>query len=182
MKRTVSIRLAITLLAFCLPLISSPAFAQQEKGKETTAARDQKPPTTYRIEFNIREIDGGKRVSSRSYMMVTQTGNLAGRIRVGNRVPLVQATNGSYSYENVGMNIDCTPREREDGIALEISVDSTALVPPDESRRSMPPVLREQRTIVDPIVTPGKPTLVATMDDVSSNQRFEIEVTVTRLK
>jgi len=31
-------------------------------------------------------------------------------------------------------------------------------------------------------VTPGRPTVVASMDDVESNRRYEIEVTATKVK
>jgi hypothetical protein len=31
-------------------------------------------------------------------------------------------------------------------------------------------------------VKPGKPTLVASMDDVVTNRRYEIEVTATKVK
>jgi hypothetical protein len=44
------------------------------------------------------------------------------------------------------------------------------------------PVLRQQRSNITSVVTPGKPTLVASMDDVVTNRRFEIEVTATKVK
>ena len=185
MKRKLSTPCAIALLALCLPLVPSPAFAQEAsivpgKDKENAAATQQTPAVTYRIEFNVREIEGGKRLNSRNYMVVTQS-RQHGRIRVGNKVPL-SLPNQNFQYENVGLNIDCTPREVADGIDLDISFDSTSFVMPEDSAVPSHAVLREQRSSVEPVVTLGKPTLVTTMDDVSSNRRFEIEVTATKLK
>ncbi len=44
------------------------------------------------------------------------------------------------------------------------------------------PVIRQVRTEGDSLVTLGKPTVVATLDDVGTNRRYEIEVTVTKVK
>jgi hypothetical protein len=185
MKRNASIPIAIALLVLCLPLIPSPAFAQEtgllaSKDKVSSAATEQKPAVTYRIEFNVREIEGAKRLNSRDYMVVTQS-RQHGRIRVGNKVPLVMP-NQNFQYQDVGLNIDCTPREVADGIDLEISFVSTSFVMPEDSAAPSHAVLREQRSSVEPVVALGKPTLVTTMDDVTSNRRFEIEVTATKLK
>ena len=124
MKRAISMRLAIAVMAFCLPLIPNSASAQQEKGKEA-ATTEQKPVVAYRIEFNVREIEDGKRLNSRNYMMVVEDGHW-GKIRVGNRVPY-QSTEKQFQYQDVGMNIDCRPREREDSVALVIGVEFSSV-------------------------------------------------------
>ena len=179
MKRAVSIRLAIAVMAFCLPLIPNSASAQQEKGKEA-ATTEQKPLVAYRIEFNVREIEDGKRLNSRNYMMVVEDGDSA-KIRVGNRVPY-QVAEKQFQYQDVGMNIDCRPREREDSLALAILVEFSSLAPQTETTPLFNPVFRTERTEVESIVRPGKPTLVASMDDVVTNRRYEIEVTATKVK
>jgi hypothetical protein len=181
MKRAASVRLVIAVMAFCLPLISNSAAAQEEKSKES-ASTEQKPLAVYRIEFNVREIEDGKRLNSRNYMMVVDEGN-RGMIRVGNRVPF-QTSEKQYQYHDVGMNIDCRPRDREGGIELVINVEVSSVVPPGqlEAAPTFNPVFRTQSTGVTPIVAPGKPTLVASMDDVVTNRRYEIEVTVTKVK
>ena len=180
MKRAISIRLAIAVMAFCLPLIPNSASAQQEKGKESVTT-EQKPLVAYRIEFNVREIEDGKRLNSRNYVMVVGDGAW-GRIRVGTRVP-VATSPGQFEYNDVGMKIDCQPRGREDSVVLDISLESTSEVaqeqPPAATTR---PVIRKQSSNVTSVVTPGKPTLVASMDDVISNRRYEIEVTATKVK
>ena len=179
MKRALSIRLAIAVMAFCLPLIPTSTSAQQEKGKET-ATTEQNPLAAYRIEFNVREIENGKRLNSRNYMIVAQDGDW-GRIRVGDKVPY-QVSDNSYQHSDVRMNIDCRPHERGDSLVLDTSVDFSSMAPPPEAAPRTPPVFRNQRTEASPVVTPGKPTLIASLDDVSSNRRYEIEVTATKVK
>jgi hypothetical protein len=181
MKKARSIRLAIALIAFCLPLVPNPASAQQEKGKLLSVPTEQKPLVAYRIEFNVREIEDGKRLNSRNYMMMVEEGSYAS-FRVGNRVPIVGGEKG-IQYNDVGMNIDCRPRERGDAVALEIHVESSSVVAQEQPPTATTnPVFRQQRSNISAVVTPGKPTLVASMDDVLSNRRYEIEVTATKVK
>jgi hypothetical protein len=167
-------------MAFCLPLIPHSASAQQEKSKEA-ATTEQKPLVVYRIEFNVREIENGKRLNSRNYMMLVRDGG-HGMIRVGNKVPY-QASDKQFQYQDVGMSIDCTPHAREDSIVLEITLDSESVVAQEQPPGAPTnPVFRQQRGYVSTVVTPGKPTLVTSMDDVVTNRRYEIEVTATKVK
>jgi hypothetical protein len=167
-------------MAFCLPLIPNSAFAQQEKGKESVTT-EQKAVVAYRIEFNVREIEDGKRLNSRNYMMLVEDG-AHGMIRVGNRVPLVGGEKGPQ-YNDVGMGIDCWPRGRGDSVALRIGVESSSVVAQEQPPTATTnPVFRQQRSNIESVVTLGKPTLVATMDDVVTNRRYEIEVTATKVK
>jgi len=173
MRRHISIQWAIALVAFCLPLIPKVAIAQQE-------TKAQKPVTAYRLEFNVREIENGKRLNSRNYMIMAEEGSFA-RMRVGNRVPY-QTAEKQYQYSNVGMNIDCRPREHENGVALEITVDFSSVAPSSETAPSYNPVFRSNRSEVQTVVSLDKPTLVTSLDDVESNRRYEIEVTATKVK
>jgi hypothetical protein len=179
MKRAISMRLAIAVMAFCLPLIPNSASAQQEKAKDSTTT-EQKPVSAYRIELSVREIENGKRLNSRNYMMLVEE-DKNGRIRVGNRVPY-QSGEKQYQYVDVGMNIDCRPREKEGGVAVYMGVEISSVAPEERAAPTFNPVFRTQRIEVAPIVTLGKPTLVATMDDVVTNRRYEIEVTATKVK
>ena len=114
-------------------------------------------------------------------MMVVEDGSYA-MIRVGNRVPIVGGEKG-LQYNDVGMNIDCRPHGREDSVALQIGVESSSVVAQEQPPTATTnPVFRQQRSNIESVVTLGKPTLVATMDDVVTNRRYEIEVTATKVK
>jgi hypothetical protein len=176
-------RLAIAVTAFCLPLISNSAAAQQEKGKEAVITA-QKPVVAYRIEFNVREIEDGKRLNSRNYVLMAEDGAW-GKVRVGSKVQW-RETRGEgqeLHYQDVGMSIDCRPREQEGSVALDIHVEWTGVAPQagaDPTFRDR--LFRTDKAEVQSIVTLGKPTLVASMDDTESNRRYEIEVTATKVK
>jgi len=182
MKRVRSICLAIAVVAFCLTFIPNSASAQEEQGKGS-AASEQKPRVAYRIEFNVREMENGKRLNSRNYMMVVENES-RGMVRVANRVPYQTGQTGEkqVQYQEIRMNIDCRPHERGEDVALTVNLDFTSFPPLEGEGSGMAPVLRTESTAVDPIVTPGKPTLIASLDDVSSNRRYEIEVTATKVK
>jgi len=173
MRRHISIQTAIALAAFCLPLIPKIATAQQE-------TKPKEPVTAYRLEFNVRELENGKRLNSRNYMMMATDNNFA-RIRVGDSVPY-QKSETEYQYREVGLNIDCRPREHESGVALEIVVELSSVAPKSEGAASFHPVIRSDRTTVQTVVALDKPTLVTSLDDVESNRRYEIEVTATKVK
>jgi len=179
MKKAIPMRLAIAVMAICLPLIPNTAPAQQEKGKEPVASAP-KPVMAYRLEFSVQEVENGKRSNSRNYMMMAEEGYWA-KIRVGNRVPY-QSAEKTFQYRDVGMNIDCRPREHEGGVALEITVESSSVAPQSETAPGSNPVFRSNTSEVQAVVALGKPTVVASMDDVSSNRRYEIEVTATKVK
>ena len=173
MRNRMSIRCAIALVAFCLALIPSSATAQQE-------TKVQKPVTAYRFEFNVRELENGKRLNSRNYMMMAEDNSFA-RIRVGNKVPY-QVADKQYQYNNIGMNIDCRPHEQQEGVSLDVTVDFSSVAPPSETAPSYNPVFRSNRSEVQTVVPFGKPILVTSLDDVESNRRYEIEVTATKVK
>jgi len=179
MKKATPMRLAIAVIAMCLPLIPKSVSAQEEKGKEPVTGAP-KPVVAYRLEFSVREVENGKRSNSRNYMMMAEEGNW-GRIRIENNVPY-QSEEKNYQYRQVRMYIDCRPREGEGSVALEIHVDFSSIAAQTEEAPAFHPLIRTDRTEVQSVVTPGKPTLVATMDDVSSNRRYEIEVTATKVK
>jgi len=179
MKKAIPMLLATAIMAICLPLLTNSASAQQEKGKGSVTP-EQKPLVAYRIEFNVREIEGGKQLNSRNYMMVVEDGDW-GKIRVGNRVPYRSAET-QFQYQDVGMNIDCHPHEQEDNVALAISVDFSSVAPQAEPAATFKPVVRTERAEVVSVVKAGKPALVTSMDDVISNRRYEIEVTATKVK
>ena len=182
MKRAVSIRLAIAVMAVCLPWVPNSASAQEAEAKsKESAATEQKPVVAYRIEVNVREVEDGKRLNSRNYLMVAREDDWT-RLRVGNKLPY--PTSGTqYQYADVGMNIDCRPRDRGESVSLSIRVEFTSLAPQKEAvSGTSAPVFRTDRAEIESNVPLGKPTLIASMDDTLSNRRYEIEVTATKVK
>jgi hypothetical protein len=97
-----------------------------------------------------------------------------------------QGTKG-IQYQDVGINIDCRPDERDNQVLLETRFESSSVVTPEKptEERGNPylgPVIRRVRLSGHALVTLGKPTVIGTLDDVATNRRYEIEVTVTKVK
>jgi hypothetical protein len=159
------------------------AGVAQETAKDQHSSDASKPQkSVYRLEFTVREVEDGKRLNSRTYVMSVEDGS-SGMIRVGNRIPY---NNGKdqFQYFDVGINIDCRLRERDNYLFLEnAGIEISSVVQGAEgASETHNPVVRSARARVDAAVTPGKPTLVASLDDVSSNRRYEVEVTATKVR
>jgi hypothetical protein len=105
---------------------------------------------------------------------------LARRLTAGQAARLEQ-----FQYLDVGMNIDCRFAERDKGLWLYISIDSSSFSLPEEQRAwtvSGQPIVRELRSQLETVVRPGNPILVSSMDDPSSKRRFQLEVTATKVR
>jgi len=185
MRRFLLGGLMVSLAAIGMFGLAKISCAQDKpKGDTAQTAND----SVYRLEFSVVETAEGKRVNSRTYMMsIANRSN--GNIRVGNRVPYASSAGKNketgttqYQYEDVGIAIDCSLQERENYVLLRnIGIDISSVA--QEYTAQMPnPVFRSVRARVDVAVTPGKPTMVTTLDDVSSNHRYEVEVTATKIR
>lgn len=182
-------RFALTLSTAGLMVVSTICFPMLIRAQEApknppppAAEKPVKPVSIYRLEFTVREVEDGKRLNSRSYVMSVQDGD-TGRIRVGNKIPY-NTGKDQFQYYDVGINIDCRLRDHDSFILLEgASIDISSVVK-DESTAAgtLNPVLRQARASVTAAVTPGKPTMVTSLDDVSSNRRYEVDVTATKVK
>src|SRR5438552_4841705 len=103
MLKIVPKMLAILTVMACLPLTLPNLSAQ---GAEASSQEFQR----YRVDLKLNELEKGKTVNTRSYVMVMAKSkgqrSANGRIRVGSRVPYASKA-GEFQYQDVGMNIDC---------------------------------------------------------------------------
>lgn len=168
-------------LAVMLGLGGAARVNAQENKSE---AASPKPAAVYRVEFAFSELQGGKVVNSRSYEMLAQAGQL-NKIRAGARMPVSSPGGANFQYLDIGMNIDCRVEERDGGIGLNITADSSSFTFPETDKATYAPgqpIVQQFRSQVDTVVNPGKPTIVSSMDDPSSKRRFHLEVTASRVK
>ena len=152
----------------------------------------------YRVEFKISELEGEKKLNSRLYSLRVEP-HVTGRLRAGSRVP-VQSGSASpekgaekgaeFQYLDVGQNIDCTVgSESEHTVGLSISVEISNVTPREKagSDNAAPyiqgqPTIQQVKTEARATVELGKPTIIISSDDPSSNHTFQIEVTATRVR
>jgi hypothetical protein len=140
--------------------------------------------SSYRLEFTLTEFnDTGKKINSRTYSVVSQVGP-RNKLRVGGRVPVATGTSpGSlmFQYLDVGMNIDCSVQEQDGFLLLNSTVEASSAAP-QRDEQTHQPVIRQMRSEVRSVLTPGKPTMISSMDDPTSKERFQLDVTATKLK
>jgi hypothetical protein len=184
MKTPASILMLVPVL--CL-LSAGLARGQEQEAKkpETKTASSQQqtkaPVSIYRLDYRLSEWDNGKRVNSRSYTLFGKRESKAG-VRTGNKVPIVVGAQ-SVQYQDVGISIDSYLDTQGDRLQIRTIMDVSSVAPGEGagSAAADHPVFRSLRLDDITVVTPGKPTMVGSIDDVTSNRRYEIEVTATKV-
>ena len=170
------------LLVFAL--ISAGLAQETSTKKDALDARPQ--PKIYKVNFLIYELEDGKKINERSYSLPVKTQE--GRpstVKVGDRLPIT-AKQGETQYFDVGLTIDCNLNEQADKVIVSSNIEISSIVLPEQPGGDVPhaggnPVVRRIWQYFTALVTPGKPTLVTSIDDVNSKKRFQVEVTATKL-
>ncbi len=186
--------LAVLLLTtWCLAAVSQETRKTDGKAAESKAVEtkaESKPVAYYRLDFTVNELEDGKKVNSRSYSTVVEASGRGshGYWKVGSRVP-ANAGKGEFTYIDVGVNMDMYNITEKDGLlTFEMNGDVSSIVPGEQPQQglppvlSLPPVLRHARFGGPTVVTPGKSTVLYSLDDVNSKHRFQIELLATKLK
>jgi len=177
-------RLSVALIAAALLLPQSPIHAQEKK--------DPADRPAYKVEFNIHDTSGAAAKAGRRYIMLVNTGR-KGVFKSGSRVPVATgstqpSTGGTaispmtqYTYVDVGVTIECLVNEVNGGIAMQGNIDLSTAIPHDAAARTPNPTLRHTRVDLDAAIEPGKPTVIAAIEDPADARQFQVEVTITRV-
>ncbi len=174
MPRPIATPLICAVLAAGSFLLASPALAQ-----EKPAEKVQKSGNVYRLDFAIHEKENGTTLNTRNYVMLLED-KASGKVRAGNRVPISLGEKG-IQYMDVGLNLDCDLRERDNDISLRVWLEISDFAAPGQEKVSAP-MLRTIRTEVQTGIPLGKPTVVSVVDDAATKRRYELEVTATKVK
>ncbi len=160
-------------IATGLLLLAQTTYAQAEK---------EGPSGYFRLDFVTKELDETKVVNTRNYTMIVSDAKL-GQIRTGSRVPMPQDRNGSVTYVDLGVNIDCRDmREVAGQFVATISVDISSASADTSTTPALPPVIRQLKWNSTAIVPLRKSTQIYSSDDLSSKHKFQIELTATPVK
>jgi len=172
-------RIAAPLIFASLLVSTLPVRAQEKKESAT--------PGVYRVQFNIRDGSEAAAKSGRRYAMLIES-NGQGTFRVGNRVPVAGggipgATLGQLQIFDVGVNIDCRLRESNGKVDINANIEVSTIVEYEKGAAAIPPnpTVATIRLNVSAILSPGKPALVASIDDPVTKRRFDVEVTVAKV-
>lgn len=166
-------RLAITALVALLLMVPA---AAQEAGRPMPPD----PNASYKLDYTIYELEDGKRVNSRTYTLLADDGGGAST-KMGMRVPL--HTDKGVQYMDVGLHIEAKVRQRENqNVWVSTRFELGGLVSEAANPGGGAPAVRNIEYSVPAVVTPGKATVIAGGDDLSSKRKFQLELVVTKLK
>jgi hypothetical protein len=159
-------------------------------------AQDKKEdPAIYKVEFTLHDGADPDGKAGRHYSMLVSTAG-KGTFRVGNRVPYATgsfqpSTGGNplpvttqYQYFDVGVNIDCQIREGAGKVNVKADLDVSTVVQHDRNGaggNAPNPTISQIKMNVDALVNPGKPTVVASIDDPVTMRKFDVDVTATKV-
>ena len=181
--RTNAVLFLTTLLITTIPV------SGQEKGGGADSG-------VYRVEFNIHDGSDAAAKTGRRYTIMIEA-NDRGVFRVGQKVPYATGTfqpgvgsTGAnplvatqFNYADIGVNIDCRINEFNGKVRVKATLDLSTVVQHDKSTAPVPPmpIIGQLRVEVNALVNPGKPTMVASVDDPVTLRKFDVEATVTKV-
>jgi hypothetical protein len=172
--------LALTFLGPQTNAMSQPG--KQSQSGEQAKQKASQSVTIYRVSYKVNELENGKTINSRSYTLMAQPDKTA-RLRVGSRVPYASGKGSQFSFQDISMNIDCTLNKHEDSLIVDTRLSTNILKGKEKmSGDSSIPVFGTLELTDATTATVGKPAFVGSIDDVGSNRRYVIEVTVTKAK
>jgi hypothetical protein len=181
-----------SFLAAVLLSLASCAYVRvhaQDASNESSPAKP-KVVQAYRLDFSFNEFEGDKRINTRHYSM-DLTSNESNEIKIGSRLPVTSfvsskdtGSGSAYQYVDVGTSIwarlnSANGDEQQLVVRGEVS---SADFPTQGSNSYSAPVVRQIKIEGSTLLDLGKPLLVGSADDPSSTRRFQLEVTVSKLR
>ena len=103
---------------------------------------------------------------------------------MGDKVPYVTGAGAAqYTYLDTGVNLYCYAREVNEKVAIHAEIDLSTVAAPDKRPATgVPnPMVAQTHIVIDAVLNPGKPTLVASIDDPVSTRKFDVEMTVSKV-
>jgi hypothetical protein len=177
-RTLLALMLASATLAVGQP---TPTPAPQPQVSTEKPKPEARAVSAYKLEYNIYETEGGKRVNTRSYTLVLTDNDRRGMIRTGSRVPLTMtyATGGdsrgsTVQYQDVGLTIEA----KLDRLVLTTNIEMSSIAP-EQSGQGTNPIIRSSKADATATVMLRKPMLLASIDDSLSKRSYQVEVTVT---
>jgi hypothetical protein len=149
-----------------------------------TALAQSEPARFYKLDFVVKEVEGGKVVNSRMFstmLAVAVPGrDLAASIRTGGKVPVTQGNSTQFQFYDVGVNIDARDlREAQGDVSLMIQADINLVT---QEGGGPAPVTRQNRWAGTVLAAVKKPTVVFASDDFNSKRQLQLELTATPVK
>ena len=149
------------------------------------------PPEAYKIEFTIHDAADASAKSVRRFAILVDTRG-SGSFKLGNREPVASAAfqpaTGAnplppltqYTYLDTGVNIDChlEPVDNSDKLFLRSDLELSYVLPQKASGPN--PAIGQFKLKIVALLSAGKRTVVASIDDPATNRKLEVEALVSK--
>jgi len=151
----------------------------------TCLAQNSEQVKFYKLEFVLKEVEGGKVLNARTYSVTSSSASgkdAACSIRTGSKVPIPMSPNNpAFTYLDVGVSVDCySITETQNGLSLRVSADVSSIL--QEGSEPTHPIVRQNKWTGNVILPIKKPTVIFTSDDPASKRQMQFELTVTPLQ
>jgi hypothetical protein len=157
------------------------------------AVAQEKALVPLKVQLVVSRHNGDKKISSLPYTLwVSANGRITTSIRMGVQVPIVssmitkEGQVPSYSYRDVGTNIDCLAQSQADGFyVLEIKLnDSSVSFEPKDSGSTLRgiPAFRNFTSNFNIVLKDGQTAQYASATDPLTGETLRVEATINVLK
>ena len=170
-------RLAFWFAVFAF-LAPGESLCQASPVPQSSPAHMAEATQFYKLSFSLRELDEGKIVNQRAFVMMVCSDGTWYSLRAGSKIPIPGTKETNYS--DVGVNLDVRPMDGSD-TAVPVFVKAEISSVGIENPPSAPPI-RQVQVRTSSLLPLGKATTVFTADDPSSKHHFELDATATRQK
>ncbi len=165
----------MTVLAFVFIAAVGSCYAQDKVVED---------PKFYRLDFVVKEVEGGKVVNARNYSMTisNEKNSAGGSIRSGDKIPVLASGDkaAQYTYIEMGVNIDCRSAvEVSDRLAVNVAADISSV---GAERTSLPPLIRNTKWSSRVLIPLRKPQTIFLADDTNSKMQMQLELTATPIR
>src|SRR5687767_11064299 len=158
-----------------LAMVLIPAFAG-------VAMPQGKPLTPLKIQVILSRYEGEKKISSVPYTLSLSANDRGVSLRMGSQVPMPSGKDGtfSYTYMNVGTNIDCSASTTDDGrFKIELTVDDSSVDGrPGDPRLAGVLTLKNFRTNNIVVLRDGQSAQFTSATDKVSGEVVKVDVTL----
>jgi hypothetical protein len=145
----------------------------------------EKPRSTYRLNFRLEETAAEAARTTRSYALVVQSRS-RGKINASRRLPYYTSSKGETKELHtaaLGSIIECIADDKDAGVVLDCAIESSyvALDQPSKPAAGFLPVVNSRQVSTTALLAIGTEVQIVRLDDPSSKNRLEIFVSVERL-
>ncbi len=146
-------------------------------------------PSTYRLHFRVAESQPEAKAdtgSTKNFQLIVQSRS-RGKINDSRRLPHYTSSKSEareLHLAEMGSILECVPEDRENGVRLDCSFESSFVAPDQEGKPiavGFLPIVHSRQMSSTAVVPLGVEVLFASFDDPASGNRLEFYVEAKRL-